>query len=223
MLQCSNYHPGARFVPVLYANWQRLVGAPYSTLERESQLSHDQDPVARNEDRHSHISIRLQCRVDDKWERLEALGWNEVGFNFFFPHELDGPVLRLKRGLTHFDGKIVWSSLNTSDEVVVEAIVNELIFKRAKNSSTDLRHRLLKLIRVSGMHTEKIKVLASLGVDVTSDMMATLLAKRKREQPLFHYGVQVQSDAWSAIVASALSISSVIISLEKWSGALGKS
>ena len=185
-------------------------------------LGPDHCSIARDDDRHSHIGIRLHCRIDGKWERVEALAWNVAGFNFLHPFELNGPLLELKRGLTQFEGRIVWRSPNPNDAVLVEAIANELIFKRAKADTAELRGRLLKLIRVSGMGEQKMKVLASLGVAVTADMMASLLATRKREQPMFHYGVQVQSEAWRAIVDSAISISSVILSMEKWSDALVK-
>ncbi len=185
-------------------------------------MGSDHHSITRDDDRHSHIGIRLHCRMDGKWERVEALAWNVAGFNFLHPFELDASLLELKRGLTRFEGKIVWRSPNPSDAVLVEAIANELIFKRAKADTAELRGRLLKLIRVSGMGEQKMKVLASLGVAITDDMMASLLAKRKREQPMFHYGVQVQSEAWSAIVDSAISISSVILSMQKWSDALIK-
>jgi hypothetical protein len=161
--------------------------------------------------------------MDGKWERVEALAWNVAGFNFVHLSELNGPQLEFKRGLISFDGKIVWKLPNPTDDLLIEAIANELIFKRAKAGSADLRGRLLKLIRVSGMGDQKLKVLSSLGVVVTDSMMANLLAKRKREQPMFHYGVQVQSPAWSEIVGGAIGISSVIVSMEKWSAALGKS
>jgi hypothetical protein len=160
--------------------------------------------------------------MDEKWERVEALGWNGAGFNFLHTQVLAGPVLELRRGLTCFDGRIVWARPNSDDEVVAEAITNELIFKRARDASTELRSRLLKLIRVSGMRAEKTRVLASLGVMVTQEMMESLLANRKREQPLIHYGVQVQSDAWCAFVDEAMSVSSVIVAMEKWSTTFAK-
>jgi hypothetical protein len=200
-----------------------VIPASSNFFAAECNLRPEPISIARDNDRHSHIGIRLHCRVDDKWERVEALAWNAAGFNFLHPRALDGPLLELKRGLTLFDGMIVWRSPNPSDDVLVEAIANELIFKRAKTGAAELRGRLLKLIRVAGMGEQKLKVLASLGVVVTGDTMATLLTKRRREQPMFHYGVQVQSQGWSEIVSTALSISSVIISMERWSDALVKS
>ena len=201
----------------------QLSGPRSGFFATECNLSPELPSIARDNDRHSHIGIRLQCRIDGKWERIEALAWNVAGFNFLHARELESPLLEFKRGLTRFDGKIVWRSPNPTDDVLIEAIANELIFKRAKAGTAELRGRLLKLIRVSGMGEQKLKVLESLGVVVTDSMMANLLAKRKREQPMFHYGVQVQSPAWNEIVGSAISISSVIISMEKWSDALVKS
>jgi hypothetical protein len=179
---------------------------------------------ARIQDRHSHISIRLQVRAHDKWEHLQALGWNAQGFNFYSPQPIAGPQLELKRGLTHFAGTVVWSAVGTDDAQVLETIVNELVYKRARDvvDVPGLQARLLKLIRMPGMVEQKRKVLASLGLDIGDAKMAGLVAKRKQERPLIQYGVQVQSEPWATLVAEALSMSSVLTSLDQWSKSLGK-
>jgi len=181
-------------------------------------------PIARHEDRHSHIGIRLQCRIDEGWVRIEAVGWNEDGFSFHYPDELAGPDLTFKRGLTQLDGHIVWRFVNTSDQALLEALVNELLFKRAQQSidRSDLSMRLLKLLRVSGMVSEKLRVLASLGLSLSDAKLAELMERRRQEQPLMHYGVRVQSPAWRDIVHSALSLSSVVTAMEKWSDAMAR-
>lgn len=178
----------------------------------------------RLDDRHSHIGIRLQCRVEDRWERLEAQGWNAMGFNFHHTLALEGPELEFKRGLTRFPGRVIWRSVNASDGAVVEAWFNELIYKQAERSidSAPLRTRLLKLMRTSGLLGQKRTILASLGVVVTDDGIAEQLERRKREQPLYHYGIHVQSSLWGEVVANALSVSGVLTSLEKWSDAFGR-
>jgi hypothetical protein len=48
-----------------------------------------------------------------------------------------------------------------------------------------------------------------------------MVQKRQCENPMFRYGVKVESEAWSAIVQSAQVVTSVVDSLEKWSNALG--
>jgi hypothetical protein len=180
--------------------------------------------MARNEDRHSHIGIRLQYRAADKWEHFEALGWNAVGFNFYHADELTAQTLEFKRGLTHFTGTVIWRTQITSKDVIESIIINELIYERSKELAGDkaLHARLIKLIRVSGMVEEKRKFLASLGQTLQDSQIAEMIARRKIDHPMFHYGVQVDSEAWSEVVKSALSISSVVTSLEKWSDAMGK-
>ena len=188
-------------------------------------MAEDQLSISRNDDRHSHIGIRLQYRADDKWEFLEALEWNGVGFNFYHAHPIEEPELQLRRGLTRFTGTIAWHSLNTSDEVVLATVVNRLLYTQAKGvvNNPQLHMRLIKLMRVPGIMAEKLQVLASLGAVPSDAKMAELVAKRKLEHPMYHYGVRVQSEAWGSIVESALSVSSVLVSLDKWSGAFGKS
>lgn len=183
----------------------------------------DPTAIARHGDRHSHIGIRLQYRNQDQWEYLEALEWNAVGFNFYHAEAMPGPDLELRRGLRRFTGTIAWQSLNTSDDVVLASVVNRLLYARAKEvaDKPQLQTRLIKLLRASGMAAEKLRVLASLGPPISDNQMAELVAQRQQEHPMYHYGVRVQSEVWDAIVESALSVSSVLVSLDKLSGALG--
>jgi hypothetical protein len=51
--------------------------------------------------------------------------------------------------------------------------------------------------------------------------LAELVQQHKQEHPMNHYGVKVQSEAWDRVIESALSVSSVLVSLDKWAGALG--
>ena len=184
----------------------------------------DTSAFARNDDRHSHIGIRLQFRTADKWEHIQALSWNANGFNFYNADDLPNADLELKRGLTRFAGTIIWRSKITSDEVILSAIVNELIYARTQDIANNpaLNLRLIKLIRVSGMIDEKRKILASMGMTLQDSEIAVLIARRKLEHPMIHFGVQVESSAWADIVKNALSMSAVVTSLEKWSDAMGK-
>lgn len=181
--------------------------------------------MSRNDDRHSHIGIRLQYRTHDKWEYLEALEWNAMGFNFYHSDAMPGTEMQLRRGLSHFTGSIVWQSANTSNDVVLGTVLNRLLYARAKDVAhqPQLHIRLIKLVRVPGMVAEKTQVLTSLGAYPSETKMAELVAQRKKEHPMYQYGVKVQSEAWSAIVESALSVASVLVSLDKWSDAVGKS
>jgi hypothetical protein len=178
--------------------------------------------LARQSDRYSHISIRLQLRLDAGWEYVEAIGWNAVGFNFYLDRVLQPAVLELKRGLLHFEGSVAWSAPNADAAVVRAAIVNELIYKRAQGVTSDpaLQSRLLRLIRVGGRVQDKRQILASLGLALDDARLAKLVDQRMQERALYQYGVRVQSGAWEAVVDKALSLSSAVIALESWSKSL---
>lgn len=178
---------------------------------------------ARNDDRHSHIGIRLGCRIGESWLHVEAVGWNDVGFNFFSAEALDQTTLEFRRGLTRFDGTVVWRTINNDDAVVQTALINALIYERANEvvaSNAALHKRLIRLVRTPGLVEQKRGLLASLGMALDDERIASMVEQRKRDQPMFQYGVKVESEAWRCIVADALQLSSVVISMEKWSGSL---
>ena len=179
---------------------------------------------ARIADRYDHISIGLRYKVNEQWQHLRALGWNEAGFNFYTPHELTTPVLALRRGISGFPGTLVWHSVNTSDEAVMAEIVNELIYKQARKlaSNVALSTRLVKLMRAHALIAEKRSLLAAMGIEISDAKMAQMTAQRKLDRPLFRYGVQVASPIWSGLANEALSISSTVLSMEKISEALAQ-
>ena len=182
------------------------------------------ESIARSRDRHSHISIPLQLQLHGGWHPIEALGWNEQGFNFHFKEQLELGELSFKRGLMQFGGALVWRSLNAAGELVQTALVNELVYKRACKVSKDpaLHARLLNLIRVPGMVEEKRRILASLGLDIDDARLSRLVAKRMAERPVFQYGVRVQSAVWSALADKAYGMSSAVLALENWSQNLAR-
>ena len=89
-------------------------------------------PAPRFEDRHSYISVGLRYRFDDHWHPLRAFGWNAKGFNFHCTHQILGDRLMLKRGLSNFEGTIVWRSTQSDNEGVLAMLVNELLFQKAR-------------------------------------------------------------------------------------------
>ena len=178
----------------------------------------------RNDDRQKHIGFKLRFRCLEHWEHVEALDWNQVGFNFHSAHSIAETQLEFKRGLIRFDGSIVWRSVNTDPEVVRTAVVNELLYQKAREAAHNpqLHARLVKLIRADGLQVEKRKALTTLGMNMSDERLDAMVHKRQRENPMYRYGVKVESEAWSAIVHAAREVTSVVDSMEKWSGALGK-
>ncbi len=90
------------------------------------------DSSARHQNRHSHIGIRLGHRVAGVWETVEALGWNQAGFNYFTSHAVVDSPMELKRGLTRFEGTVMWTAINTDDAIVLNALINTHIYQRAQ-------------------------------------------------------------------------------------------
>lgn len=107
----------------------------------------------RHEERYNHITIRIQSLEQDRWVFLQALGWNSVGFKFFHTEPLAGPVRHFKRGLTRFEGALVWCERASNDELLTQTLLNDLIYRqsRALSAQPTLQIRLLRLIRASGL------------------------------------------------------------------------
>lgn len=181
------------------------------------------DASARNENRQSHIGIRLGHCVAGQWETIEALGWSDTGFNFYSRQETVSSPMELKRGLTRFEGTVMWKSGHTDDTVILEALVNTQIYQRAQevvSSNTALHKRLIRLMRTPAMVEEKKGMLASLGVQLSDSDWTHMVQRQKQEHPMFQYGVKVESQGWAAIVANARQVSEVLVSMEQWSQAL---
>lgn len=179
----------------------------------------------RTDDRHQHIGLRLRLRVGAYWEQVEALDWNQVGFNFYSAHTLDDATLEFKRGLVRFDGHIAWRAANTDPALVRTVLVNELLYQKVRETTHNpqLHERLVQLIRAEGLLAEKRKALTTLGLNMTDARLDALVLERQSAQPLYRYGVQVESQAWRGFVDSAQQLTAVVEALDKWSGAVGKS
>jgi hypothetical protein len=123
-----------------------------------------------------------------------------------------------------FQGTIVWSALNISDDVILLALVNELLYQQAARVTDDgaLHARLVRLIRTPWMIAEKRSMLASLGLNLTDAELDAMVTARKEANPVYRYGVRVDSPAWNEIVQKALTMSSTVTSFEKISEAFTK-
>jgi len=179
-------------------------------------------PPQRGGQRYNHITLPLHVLHGGQWHAMEARGWNPVGFNFFSTQALDLGECQFRRQRMRFPGCVVWKSDRTDEAAVESALVNELLFKRAQQALHDapLKARLLKLIRVEGRVAEKRQVLEAMGIPIAEDRWRELVFQQQNDRPLLHYGVRVQDEVWNALVARALSVSNVVLTLEKWSAQL---
>ena len=182
--------------------------------------------MPRFEDRYSYISVGLRYRLDDHWHPLRAVGWNANGFNFHSAHVIAGDQVWLKRGLSRFEGSIVWrtdhSDHDNDNDRILSMLINERLFQKAREitANRSLHARLVRLIRSPLPVSEKRSVLASCGVDTSDAALAEWVAQHNREPLLYRYGVKVDSDVWRAVVDDALQVSAAVASLEKVSDAL---
>ena len=188
-----------------------------------AEAANSQQPTPRYDARYSHISVGLRfCGPDAHWHPLRALGWNARGFHFYCAQALDLGPMQFKRGLTPFEGHLVWCARNNDPGDMRAMLVNELLFRKIREilNQPALYTRLVKLLRAPLLTDEKCQVLASLGVDTSDATLARLLAHRPLEQTMFRYGVRVASDIWTELVSNALSMSEVVLALEKMAEAL---
>jgi hypothetical protein len=191
------------------------------TDKSEVNLARTAPPSERSDRRYSHITIGLRCYVDKKWESVRAHDWNNLGFNIYLEHDLQQPTLLFKHGIDLVEGIIVWRAISTNDELIRTMVLNELLYKHSSAMAQgELHARFVKLVREPGLVSEKQAILKSLGVPLDEKTLSELVARRRVEQPMYRYGLQITSDLWNAIVKQALDISSVALSLERISNAL---
>lgn len=180
-------------------------------------MKQDNAPI-RQEKRYNHITIGLHYSSDAKWHMIQALDWNQNGFNFYSDCEITEQELLLRKGIMKFRGQIVWRRKNEDDTVILELMLNEALFKQIKNMATsrETAHRIANLIRTDGKIEEKKKLLAHAGAGFGSneDIAAKITAFRK-SHPTWRYGVRIDAAEWNHIVSVALETSAVILSLEK--------
>lgn len=179
----------------------------------------------RTDDRQKHLGLRLRLRVGERWEQVEVLDWNRIGFNFHSAHDLTDATLEFKRGLIRFVGHIAWRATNTDPALVRTVLVNALLYQKAREASNNplVHERLVQLIRADGLLAEKRQALTTLGLNMTDARLDALVLERQSAHPMYRYGVKVESDRWSAFVDNARELTSVVDALDKWSGAVGKS
>ena len=79
------------------------------------------DSDTRQIKRNNHIFLRMKVNLDDDWEPIKALDWNETGFNFYLDRELNHPeaVILFRRAVTVFSGSIIWSCRNDNEEMIM--------------------------------------------------------------------------------------------------------
>lgn len=177
----------------------------------------DELPIRRKK-RYTHVLINLMVNTDGQWKRIRAADWNEGGFNFFLDQEIKGKNALFKKGPQQFSGELVWGQKSIDDALLMEMVLNTLIFNRLKLLTHDkaMAGRIIKLTRAQGRIDEKKKLLKVVDSSVTTEAeLEALLQKMKSEHQLYRYGVRTESSEWNKIVQNTLETTEVVLMLSR--------
>ncbi|MBN2655286.1 MAG: hypothetical protein JXR79_09290 [Nitrospirae bacterium] len=180
-------------------------------------MSKSGDSVTRRKKRYNHVNISIRIKNGDAWEEVKALDWNEDGFNFYINRELNEKTQTFKKSLKNFEAEVRWGYKNDDQNVILELLLNKILFDQLKICSPDraLTERVLDLSRQQSRILEKMRQLESMGYEIDDDYLLSQIEKYRAENPIFRYGVKVDSDVWKHIVEETLKISSVVMDLDK--------
>ncbi|MCE5312203.1 MAG: hypothetical protein LLF86_03525 [Nitrospiraceae bacterium] len=180
------------------------------------------DAGIRRKKRYNHVSISVKIKTESGWEEVKALDWNEDGFNFFINRELADKTQTFRKSVKPFDAEVRWGYKNDDQNVILELILNGLLFEQIKNRQADreMSRLVLEISRQQSRILEKMRLLETLGYEVDDDKLLEMIAKYRAENPLFRYGVRVESAEWKHIVTETLKISSVVMDLDNVGRAL---
>jgi hypothetical protein len=178
----------------------------------------------RRKKRYSHINIGLKILINEAWESIKGLDWHEDGFNFYINRNIDTDIVTFKKGVAHFSGTIIWKKVIRDDYVILEMILNRLLFESLEkiDSGSDTYKRIINLIRAERKCEEKKKLLIMLNDASIIDKALALADTQKTEKSLYRYGVTVVSEEWTKIVNYALETSSVVQALDNFGKELSR-
>jgi len=180
-----------------------------------------QDSDTRQTKRHNHIFLRMKVNLDDDWEPIKALDWNETGFNFYLNRELEHPQANIlfRRAATVFNGSIIWSCRNDNEEMIMETILNSMLFNQIKKHNDILKdsiNRIINLLRSQGLIDEKIKMLSHLGIHgLSQDAVRLMVDNHKLEHPEYRFGIKADCEEWREIARNAFVESGPALMIDK--------
>ncbi len=156
--------------------------------------------------RHSYTSIRLRVKIGQDWVWINAMDWNESGFNFSLNHEFKESTLFFKEWMSQFSGDVIWRNAKFDTAFYAEALLNGLIFNLLEKSSKNeiSFDDLFQLIRSRGNMSEKMRMLNSLGVEMSEEKLKSMIDQHELTILKYRYGVKVDSEEWIKIVKSTL-------------------
>ncbi len=166
----------------------------------------------RRKERYSHIYITLKASTGNEWQMIKAVDWNEDGFNFFIEHEFEGNEIFFKKGVNKFSGNIMWTRRSDHYSDLLEMILNTMLFEELDKlqDKKDIYERIINLIRSRDRIMEKKKLLQTLNRKIIDNETEILAKKHHEQNPLYRYGVKVDSKDWGGVIEYALEASSIV-------------
>lgn len=174
--------------------------------------------IFRRTKRYSSVPIGLQIIGHDGWKKVQALDWNEKGFNFFSDEKILSNTVEFKRACYQFLGVIVWNYTNNDNNIILEIVLNDLLLKQIRESARldkELALRITGLCRMHGKILEKGNLLAALGEKPSDKDLEVMVYDYKKYHMTYRYGVKVESEDWNSIVKHTLEATPGLELLEK--------
>ena len=178
------------------------------------------DGKTRSKTRYDHVYISLKAQYLDDWHWVKALHWNELGFNFFCPEVLDtGLELKFKKGLSHFEGTVVWQRQEVNAADLIDMAVNVILLEHVTQDEN--QRDIVSITDVIDMMRDKTKAQDKL--HYAAENFSLIISEEDIKEKIAHnqwaelgqVGVEVKAGAWSDVVTEALAQSEGILALEK--------
>ncbi len=153
---------------------------------------------ARKAERFSHAYISLLLTLNNETKIIKALDWNDSGFNFFLDEKIEAKELVFKKNLKEFSGQVVWGIKNDDDSTVLEMIINNKLLKYLEQNEEKKENliRVFKTVRSVGLLEKKKDLLSVFGIKLTINDIEKEMNYYIKENPLYRYGVSVNSEEW---------------------------
>jgi len=170
--------------------------------------------------RYDHAYISMKAQYNEDWHWVKALHWNDRGFNFFCPEVLSiGTQLSFKKGLSHFEGSVVWQRQEVSGADLIEMAVNVILLERI--TKDEMQKDIVQVNDVIAMIRNHTK--AQVKLQYAEENLSLVISEEDIREKIAHnqwaelgqVGVEVHHPGWLEVVKEALIHSQGILALDQ--------
>ncbi|PCI24144.1 MAG: hypothetical protein COB67_11910 [SAR324 cluster bacterium] len=182
--------------------------------------------ISRQEERYSHIYIRLKVYIDEEWHWIKVYDWNTNGFNFFSKKNLSADqIYRFKKGITTFTGRIAWQRQHADEKSLIEMAINYFLFERLcrefSDQEPDWIPELANLVRQPDKVQEKIDFMDQrMGSKIPIEKIKKIIQESNWKQG-GQFGIQTNNSSWEKVAKEAFERSTplrefVATNVQRW-------